>query len=78
MYYMEHPDNSILAKWLKEGKDGRDLYQPVDGGHPSQTSQVLWAKEIWNTIESKWPQVFGNVNPYNKEIEEMFGSQGGY
>jgi len=78
LYYMDHPDTKIVANWIKSGQDPSDLYQAADGGHPSQTAQVLWADAIWNTIESQWPEVLGDVNPFNAEIESMFGDQGGY
>lgn len=60
------------------GNNGSDLYQPVGGGHPSQTAHALWADAIWNYMESNWPQILGPVNPYNSQIEAIFGDQGGY
>jgi len=39
---------------------------------------VLWANAIWDHIEQTWPNLLGPVNPYNAEIEKMFGNQGGY
>jgi len=78
LYYMDHPDAEVVREWVKQGNNASDLFQPVGGGHPSQTAVALWADLIWKNIEQNFPQILGPVNPYNDEIEAMFGDQGGY
>jgi hypothetical protein len=36
------------------------------------------AKVVWETLMREFPEYIGKVNPYNQEIERLFGDQGGY
>jgi len=78
LYYMDHPDKEVITDWIAAGNEAWQLFEADDGAHPSQTANVLWAEYIWRNIEKNWPWILGNVNPYNAEIEAMFGDQGGY
>ena len=40
--------------------------------------QVLTAASLWETLEKEAPEVLGDVNPHNQEIQDLFGDQGGY
>jgi len=78
VYYMEHPSKYVLPAWMAKGNPAKHLFEPDDGAHPSQTANVLWADFIWNYMEKNWPEIIGPVNPFNAQIEKMFGNQGGY
>jgi len=38
----------------------------------------MQADAIWKILESEYPQVIGPINPFNHDIEQTFGDQGGY
>ena len=50
----------------------------MDGFHPSQTGQNLLSEVLWQWLEDYHPEVLGPVNPYNDQIQAIFGDQGGY
>ena len=50
----------------------------IDGFHPSQTGNYLLADVIWKDLLANKPAWLGPVNPFNAQIEALFGSQGGY
>jgi len=56
----------------------KDLIEPFDGFHPSQLLGSLTADIMWDYLEKNYPEAIGEVNPYNAEIEKVFGDQGGY
>ena len=43
-----------------------------------QLGQAETAKVIWSNFVTQYPEVIGKENPYNKQIHEIFGDQGGY
>ena len=74
-----NPDwQEYFDNWAKIGKDTKDLIEKVDGFHPSQTGNLLLAKDIWETLVELYPAAAGPINPHNAEIEEIFGNQGGH
>lgn len=56
----------------------QDIIEPVDGFHPSQVGQQLLAGVIWTDLQMNKPQWLPSVNPYNADIQALFGDQGGY
>ena len=55
-----------------------ELIEPVDGFHMNQIANALIADEYWNLISRKHPNWVGPINPFNKQIQDIFGNQGGY
>lgn len=43
-----------------------------------QVASLLLADRVWKKIQSQWPQILGKENPFNSQIEEVFGDQGGH
>lgn len=79
MYSLPPGDmTKIVHNWIAQGKDPAQLIEPVDGFHPSQTSNALTAEYIWGWIEDNHPEILGPENPFNAEIGILFGDQGGY
>jgi len=56
----------------------QELIEPIDGFHPSQLTNALIAKIVWEKLEKEHPDFLGPVNPHNAEIQAIFGNQGGY
>ena len=69
---------SLFQEWKSKGGDAFELFEPIDGFHPSLKAQTLAAEIIWRKLESNSPHVLGNINPYNDMIKKVFGNQGGY
>ena len=44
----------------------------------NQIANALIADEYWNLISRKHPDWIGPINPFNKQIQDIFGNQGGY
>ena len=76
--YMDFPADQIFDAWTEEGEDPVLLIEPVDGFHPSQIFHALMADWYWQQINATHPDWLGSVNPYNSQIEQIFGNQGGY
>ncbi|KAJ8783122.1 hypothetical protein J1605_009730 [Eschrichtius robustus] len=38
----------------------------------------LLADRFWKKVQLQWPQVLGKENPFNPQIEQVFGDQGGH
>ncbi|KAK2141649.1 hypothetical protein LSH36_1061g00003 [Paralvinella palmiformis] len=78
--YLDCPLMPVLQQWEKiHGKNtGYQLIEPVDGFHPNQYAMVLTAQYTWDLLSLMAPHMLTDVNPHNKEIENIFGDQGGY
>eukprot|EP01113_Clastostelium_recurvatum_P042131 TRINITY_DN67_c0_g1_i2.p1 TRINITY_DN67_c0_g1~~TRINITY_DN67_c0_g1_i2.p1 ORF type:complete len:586 (+),score=98.87 TRINITY_DN67_c0_g1_i2:57-1814(+) len=76
--YYPFPMNAIIDQWVKDGGQAWQLIEPIDGFHPNQISNVLWAKYFWTSLQQDHPDWLGPINPYNAQIVQMFGDQGGY
>lgn len=70
--------DEVVAEWTGAGHEARDLIEPTDGFHPSQTANTLLTERLWANLTANFPQAIGAVNPHNAEIVAMFGDQGGY
>ena len=78
LIYMNPDWQWYFDTWEEIGKDPKDLIEPVDGFHPSQTGNVMLAESLWKNLVELYPQAAGPINPHNDEILDMFGDQGGY
>lgn len=76
--YLEHPDREYHRDYENSGYDAYDLYEVMDGGHPSVTGEILMGEYIWRILERDFPAAVGPVNPNNAVIQSLFGDQGGY
>lgn len=69
---------SNMEYFEAQGLDPKYMFQPIDGGHPGQSHQNLKGKNVFETIERRFPQALGAINPHNAEIERIFGDQKGH
>lgn len=74
----ESPLYDVTRDWVQVGGKIWQLIEPVDGFHPNQYAMALFGRSMWNKLEKYHPEVLGDTNPYNDEIERLFGNQGGY
>ena len=44
----------------------------------NQMANSFVADEYWSLIKTNHPNWIGEVNPFNDQITELFGDQGGY
>jgi acyloxyacyl hydrolase len=79
LHYLDYPiDQAAVDKWVSEGHVAAELFEPVGGGHPSQSAQALTAAALWKALEAQRPDILGPVNPNNERIKQLFGDQGGH
>ncbi|XP_038190006.1 acyloxyacyl hydrolase [Arvicola amphibius] len=78
LFYTDFAFHEIIEEWQKRGGQPWQLIEPVDGFHPNEVASLLLADHVWKKIQSQWPQVLGKENPFNSQIEEVFGDQGGH
>jgi len=78
MHYFDPPLQGVVDMWKKQGGQTWQLIEPVDGFHPNQLANALFAEYQWNLLVTKYPQLVGDINPHNDEIRSRFGDQGGY
>jgi acyloxyacyl hydrolase len=78
MLYAPPNLQAVVDKWIASGKDPRDLIEPIDGFHPSQAANILMAENLWDFINDNMPEALGPINPFNAQITQIFGDQGGY
>eukprot|EP01064_Diplonema_japonicum_P035619 TRINITY_DN7787_c0_g1_i1.p1 TRINITY_DN7787_c0_g1~~TRINITY_DN7787_c0_g1_i1.p1 ORF type:complete len:547 (+),score=100.52 TRINITY_DN7787_c0_g1_i1:53-1642(+) len=79
--YMDYPLKAAVAEWNAQGGQTWELIEPVDGFHPNQIANSLFAQQIWKQllqINSTQPGFIPSENPHNSEILAKFGDQGGY
>jgi acyloxyacyl hydrolase len=62
----------MFSTYAKAGGLPKNLVEPVDGFHPSQTGNALFAKTFWDWLEINHPDALGEINPYNSEIDTVF------
>lgn len=78
LYYVNFDFQEIVEEWQKKGREPWELIEPVDGFHPSEVASLLLADHFWKKVELQWPQVLGKENPFNPQIKQVFGDQGGH
>ncbi|XP_033096267.1 acyloxyacyl hydrolase-like isoform X1 [Anneissia japonica] len=76
--YIDFDFHVVINAWKKQGGKAWELIEPVDGFHPNQFAHALTADYIWKTLEDKFPDEFGKINPNNENILKIFGDQNGY
>lgn len=80
IHFVECPLIPVIKDWEKKHGNGTgwQLIEPVDGFHPNTFAQSLSARYMYNFIQENMPEFLGKENPYNKQINDIFGDQGGY
>ncbi|ELW70423.1 Acyloxyacyl hydrolase, partial [Tupaia chinensis] len=78
LFYMDFAFQEITEEWRKRGGQPWQLIEPVDGFHPNEVASLLLADHFWRKVQLQWPQVLGKENPFNPQIEKVFGDQGGH
>ncbi|XP_001501291.1 acyloxyacyl hydrolase [Equus przewalskii] len=78
LFYMDFDFQGIIKEWQKRGGQPWQLIEPVDGFHPNEVASLLLADVFWKKVQLQWPQVLGKENPFNSQIEKVFGDQGGH
>ncbi|KAM6203048.1 acyloxyacyl hydrolase [Rhynchocyon petersi] len=78
LFYMDFALQEIIEEWQRRGGQPWQLIEPVDGFHPNEVALQLLADQFWKKMESQWPEVLGKENPFNSQIEQVFGDQGGH
>ncbi|KAJ3441527.1 acyloxyacyl hydrolase [Anaeramoeba flamelloides] len=76
--YLPFPLIQMREVFTKNGWDFAQALEAVDGFHPSQTGQYYLAKYLWENLNNEYPGFLPPENPYNEEIEKIFGDQGGF
>lgn len=62
----------MFSDYQQAGYDLKNLIEPADGFHPSQAGNALFAQQFFLWMETEHPEVLGDVNPHNAEIDAMF------
>lgn len=78
LFYVALDFQEITKKWQKRGGQPWQLIEPVDGFHPNEMALLLLADDFWTKVQHQWPHVLGKENPFNPQIEQVFGDQGGH
>uniref|UniRef100_A0A452QN52 Acyloxyacyl hydrolase n=1 Tax=Ursus americanus TaxID=9643 RepID=A0A452QN52_URSAM len=78
LFYMDFDFHEVIEEWRKRGGQPWQLIEPVDGFHPNEVASLLLADRFWKKVQLQWPQVLGKENPFNSQIEQVFGDQGGH
>ncbi|XP_068940685.1 acyloxyacyl hydrolase [Petaurus breviceps papuanus] len=78
LLYLDYPFKEMSEEWQRRGGETWQLIEPADGFHPNEVAAQLVAKFFWEKILQRWPQILGKENPFNEEIQRLFGDQGGH
>ncbi|XP_044918811.1 acyloxyacyl hydrolase isoform X1 [Mustela putorius furo] len=78
LLYVDFDFQEVTEEWRKQGGQPWQLIEPVDGFHPNEVASQLLADSFWKKVQLQWPQVLGKENPFNSQIEQVFGDQGGH
>ncbi|XP_044102308.1 acyloxyacyl hydrolase [Neovison vison] len=78
LLYVDFDFQEVTEEWRKQGGQPWQLIEPVDGFHPNEVASQLLADRFWKKVQLQWPQVLGKENPFNSQIEQVFGDQGGH
>ena len=78
LHYVDPQWGVMINKYVESGGKASDLIEPSDGFHPSQLGNELLAGLLWDHLEQHFPDAIGRVNPFNAEIVQKFGDQGGF
>jgi len=61
----------LFSEYAKTGPLS-NLIEPVDGFHPSQAGNALFAQKFFEFLETEHPDAIGPINPFNAEIDALF------
>ncbi|ELK12664.1 Acyloxyacyl hydrolase [Pteropus alecto] len=78
LFYVDFDFQEITKEWQRRGGQPWQLIEPVDGFHPNEVALLLLADRFWNKVQRQWPEVLGKENPFNPQIKQVFGDQGGH
>lgn len=78
MDYLDFPFDQVINQWVQMGGEPWQLLEPIDGFHVNQYAHGLVADTLWDYLSKNHPDWLGPVNPYNDQITQIFGDQGGY
>ncbi|XP_007948288.1 acyloxyacyl hydrolase [Orycteropus afer afer] len=78
LFYMDFAFQEITEEWQRRGGQPWQLIEPVDGFHPNEVALLLLADQFWKKMQLQWPKILGKENPFNSQIEDVFGDQGGH
>ncbi|XP_034243237.1 acyloxyacyl hydrolase-like [Thrips palmi] len=76
--FVPNPLSEVIQRWTAKGGKIWQLFEAVDGFHPDQIAQPIIADVLWKNIKLTAPESIGPINPFNEEIERIFGDQGGH
>lgn len=71
MLYYDFDINMAMDLHESRGGERWQLIEAVDGFHPSQTSMVITSEIFWDMIMDDKPEIFGDINPFNAEIQKL-------
>ena len=63
---------SLFQEYAEAGYPLSNLIEPVDGFHPSQAGNALFAQKFYEFLETEHPEALGPINPHNAEIDALF------
>ena len=78
MYRLQVDFVALINEYVAQGGTAFDVVEPVDGFHPSQTGNYLLADVVFKDLQANRPAWLPAENPFNAQIEALFGDQGGY
>ena len=78
MYRLKVDWKQFISEYKAGGGDPFDLIEPADGFHPPQTGNMLLAEKLWVDLATNRPAWLPKKNPFNAQIAQLFGDQGGY
>ncbi|GMH55527.1 hypothetical protein TrRE_jg10234 [Triparma retinervis] len=70
--FYEVPWKQMFAEYSKSGEPVTNLIEKVDGFHPSQAGNALFAQNFFGWLEREHEESLGGLNPYNEEIDSIF------
>jgi acyloxyacyl hydrolase len=73
--YYEVPWVKMFSDYAAHGLPLTNLIEKVDGFHPSQAGNALFAQNFFAWLEANHPEALGAVNEHNEEIDAMFFSK---
>jgi acyloxyacyl hydrolase len=78
MLYVDFDMDELIQEYVQQGGHAEDIIEPVDGFHASTLGHQLIAEAVWDYIVQNKPSWIPPTNPFNAQIEALFGDQGGY
>jgi acyloxyacyl hydrolase len=70
--FYEVPWKEMFAEYAKSGEPLTNLIEKVDGFHPSQAGNALFAQNFFGWLEREHEESLGGTNPFNDEIDSIF------